>query len=595
LVAFTGDAHAKGSYLTSFIAKYPSAAGSKLDSCNVCHGSGGTSTWNSYGQAVKSATGADITARITAVAGQDSDGDGFTNQVEIAALTLPGDAADKPASGGTPPPPPPPAGDTTPPAVSSTGPARSAASVPVTTNVTATFDEAINSSTLTTATFTLNGGAGGVAGTVSLSGNTATFRPSASLAYSTAYTATITTGVKDLAGNALAANYTWTFTTGAAADTTPPAVSSTSPANGAAGVAANASITATFSEAVEPATVTSTTFTLQGGAAVVGGTVSLNGNTATFRPQASLAPGTTYTATIATGVRDLAGNAMAASRSWTFTTGSAADTTPPTVSSTGPASNQSGVAVSATVTATFSEAVDTSTVTPASFTLKNGGNGVAGTVSLSGTTATFAPSAPLANGTAYTATVTTAVKDLAGNPMAANRSWTFTTGAAADTTPPAVSSTDPSSNEAGVQVNASVTATFSEAINPATVTPNTFVLSDGVNQVIGSVSVNGATATFTPAAPLFDGTTYTATITTAVKDLAGNALPAVHSTTFSTVAAADTAPPAPTGASGDVAGGGCAMAAGSRGDIRDLAGAYGLLILSALGIAIRGRMKKGKS
>jgi hypothetical protein len=34
------------------------------------------------------------------------------------------------------------------------------------------------------------------------------------------------------------------------------------------------------------------------------------------------------------------------------------------------------------------------------------------------------------------------------------------------------------------------------------------------------------------------------------------------------------------------------MAAGSRGDIRDLAGAYGLLILASLGIAIRGRVKR---
>jgi hypothetical protein len=494
LTAFGGDAHAKGSYLDSFTTKYPAAAGSKLDSCNTCHGSGGTSTFNPYGQAVKSASGADITARITAIAGQDSDGDGFTNQVEITALTFPGDATDKPASGGTPPPPPPPAGDTT-----------------------------------------------------------------------------------------------------------PPAVSSTSPANGAAGVAANASVTATFSEAVDPATVTTATFKLQGGAAVVAGTVSLSGNTATFRPSASLAPGTTYSATVTTGVKDLAGNAMAANRTWTFTTGAAADTTPPAVSSTSPANNQSGVAVSAKVTATFSEAVDPATVTPASFTLKSGGSAVAGTVSLSGATATFTPSAPLASGTAYMATLTTVIKDAAGNALAANYSWTFTTGTAADTTPPAVSSTDPSGNESGVAIGAVVTATFSEAINPATVTPSSFTVSSGGSAVVGTVSVDGSTATFTPSAPLFDSTTYTATITTAVKDLAGNALPAVHTTTFTTVPAAETTPP-PTGpttpsvpaeASESAGGGGCSMAAGSRGDVRDLAGAYGFLILSALGIAIRGRVKRG--
>src|SRR5439155_15440927 len=68
---------------------------------------------------------------------------------------------------------------------------------------------------------------------------------------------------------------------------------------------------------------------------------------------------------------------------------------------------------------------------------------VAGTVSLSsgGTTATFTPSSNLAFSTAYTATITTGVKDLAGNAMASPKTWKFTTEAAPDTTPPTVPST----------------------------------------------------------------------------------------------------------------------------------------------------------
>src|SRR5207237_10439060 len=91
---------------------------------------------------------------------------------------------------------------------------------------------------------------------------TATFTPSSNLAASTTYTATISTGVKDLAGNAMAANYVWTFTT-IVPDTTPPTVASTSPANGATGVAINSPITATFSEAIQSSTVSSTTFTVK--------------------------------------------------------------------------------------------------------------------------------------------------------------------------------------------------------------------------------------------------------------------------------------------------------------------------------------------
>jgi hypothetical protein len=92
---------------------------------------------------------------------------------------------------------------------------------------------------------------------------------------------------------------------------------------------------------------------------------------------------------------------------------------------------------------------------------------------------------------------------------------------------------------------------------------------------------------FTPSAILSDNTTYTATLTTAVTDLAGNHLAANYSSTFTT-STSSTPPVLDLESSG---GGGCAMAR-SGGDVRDIAGAYGFLILSALGIAIRGRMRR---
>lgn len=104
-------------------------------------------------------------------------------------------------------------GDTTPPTVSSVSPANGATDVAINTVITATFSEAMNSSTINTSTFTLNSTSGAVTGTVTYSGTTATFTPSSNLSYSATYTATITTGVKDSAGNAMAANYTWSFTT----------------------------------------------------------------------------------------------------------------------------------------------------------------------------------------------------------------------------------------------------------------------------------------------------------------------------------------------------------------------------------------------
>lgn len=99
-----------------------------------------------------------------------------------------------------------------------------------------------------------------------------------------------------------------------------PTVLSTGPANSATGVPRNLAITATFSEAMTPATFTAATFVLKSGTTPVAGAVTYAGTTATLTPAAALPPNTTFTATISTGVQDLAGKPMAAAKQWTFTT-----------------------------------------------------------------------------------------------------------------------------------------------------------------------------------------------------------------------------------------------------------------------------------
>jgi hypothetical protein len=103
-------------------------------------------------------------------------------------------------------------------------------------------------------------------------------------------------------------------------DTTAPTVSSTNPANGATGVAV---ITATFSEPMSASTITAATFSVAGpGAVAVPGNVTYNSliNMASFTPTSALADGTSYSATISVGAQDVAGNAMASSKVWTFMT-----------------------------------------------------------------------------------------------------------------------------------------------------------------------------------------------------------------------------------------------------------------------------------
>jgi hypothetical protein len=429
------------------------------------------------------------------------------------------------------------------PTVSSTNPANAATGVAFNQKIIATFSEAMNSTTITTATFTLMQGTSFVSGTVSYTGTTATFTPSSNLTPNTTYTATITTGAKDLEGSTLANNYVWSFTTGAAALVIPPTVISTNPVNAETGVALNQKIAATFSVAMDATTISASTFTLMQGTTSISGFVSYSGTTAIFAPSAILSPNTAYIATITTGAKDLAGNALANNYEWSFTTGIAVVVTPPIVSFTDPANSATGVALNQKLAATFSKVMDASTLTSATFILRQGTTPVSGFVSYSGTTAIFTPASNLAPNTIYTATITTGAKDLAGNALANNYVWSFTTGAAAVITPPTVISTDPINVATGVALNQKLAATFSKVMDASTLTSQTFILRQGTTPIPGFVSYSGTIAIFTPASNLAPNTVYTATITTGAKDLAGNALANNYIWSFTTGAAVVVTPP----------------------------------------------------
>jgi methionine-rich copper-binding protein CopC len=229
---------------------------------------------------------------------------------------------------------------------------------------------------------------------------------------------------------------------GGGGDTTAPTVTATNPTDGATGVAVSSNVTGTFSEAMDPSTVTSANFNLTDGTtgSTVPAAVSYDSasRVATLNPTANLVAGRQYTATISVGVRDVAGNALASARTWTFTTASAGggDTTAPSVTATSPTANATGVAVSANVTANFSEAMDPATITSANFNLTDGSTAVPAAVSYNSTNnvATLNPTADLAAGRTYTATISVGVKDVAGNALASPRTWTFTTAGGGGTT-----------------------------------------------------------------------------------------------------------------------------------------------------------------
>jgi hypothetical protein len=328
----------------------------------------------------------------------------------------------------------------TPPTVIATVPVNGATAVPTNQALSATFSVAMVPTTINTTSFTLTATISGtsVSGVVAYvaAGSVATFIPTANLAPTTEYTATITTGATDVAGIALAQNYVWTFTTAAAPILVPPTVTSTIPVSFATGVPLNQIVSATFSTEMNPATISSTTFSLIGpGSTPVAGLVAYStvGNSLTFTPTANLAPSTTFTATITTGAKNLAGTALAGNYVWTFTTGAAVAVVSPEIVSTNPANAAINVPLNQAVSATFTEAMNPLTITTGTFQLTGPGGAVVGTVSYDAINfiATFTPTAPLLASSSYVAAITNGATDLTGNPLGntgAPNPWTFTTG-----------------------------------------------------------------------------------------------------------------------------------------------------------------------
>lgn len=177
-------------------------------------------------------------------------------------------------------------------------------------------------------------------------------------------------------------------------------------------------------------------------------------------------PHTFTVAATANGQTDL----TPASRAWTI------DVTAPTVTANNPTDGATGVAAGTTVTGTFSEPMASSSITSTTFTLAdttNGGSAVAATVAYNAGTqvATLTPSAALPALHTFTATIhggSGGVTDVAGNALAVDDTWSFTTSAAPpDTTNPTVTLTAPAngSTVSGTSVTISATANDNVAVD----------------------------------------------------------------------------------------------------------------------------------
>ena len=337
------------------------------------------------------------------------------------------------------------------------------------------------------------------------------------LAPNTAYTLSIEATSTE--GVALGGPASIQFETGAMPDTQAPTLVSSSPAPGATQVAGSSPLVLTFSEAMDPSSLLlSAEPEYDFGPAAW----SADGKVATFaQAPAPLAASTRYAVSV--HASDVSANPLASAAPITFTVAAAADLTAPTVEGAAPAAGATNVATNASLSLAFSEPMDQATVVgalsiaPATATTP--------TWDAEGRVLTLQPAGALGGNVAYTVTLGVAARDLAQNSLAAPYTFSFTTGAAPDTTRPSVASSLPGAGDSGVARNATIKVTFSEPMDKAA-TEAAFSITAPTGYGTGafSWSADGKTMTYDPV-PLFTyGDAIAWRVTTAAKDLAGNAL-----------------------------------------------------------------------
>ena len=306
--------------------------------------------------------------------------------------------------------------------------------------------------------------------------------------------------------------------------------------------------------------------------------LTLSGNVLTIDPTANLLNSNAYVVVLPNGVvRDLSGNALAASQSYEFTTVAAApvDKTPPSFVSANTPGTGALLAVSdldMNLIATFSEAITPRTGTidlrmgSATGTLVESFNVASSTkLSFSGSTVAIDPTANLAQGKTYFVVFAAgSVKDAANNALASSANFSFSTAVSpvtvdtspkpivitvpADKTPPTFVSANTSATGVAVAVadlGMNLVATFSEAISANTGTISlrtgsaTGTVVESFNVASSSkLSFSGSTVSIDPTANLAQGKTYFVVFSAgSVKDAASNALAANASFSFTTAVA----------------------------------------------------------
>ena len=335
-------------------------------------------------------------------------------------------------------------------------------------------------------------------------GTTLTFTPTSSLpagAPISIYVGYYNT-LLDLAGNSFYALANGSFTTANTPDAIPPTVSVT-PTNGTGNVGPNAVVTLTFSKALDVSTITPQNLALFNGFTNLNASVGHSADNRVVTLITALPYGATITVAVATSVKDMAGNGLAAPLYSTFTTEAAPLTATPTVTQMRPANGATGVPLNSTITLYFSAPLQD--VSGAFYVAQNG-KLVGGTTVMSpdSRSAVFTPSAGSLLHNAGIQVFLNGAADLSGNQVN-SYSASFTTGANLSATPATLIATSPSQNSTGWPTTTVVDLQFSKPILPGTVSnASFFLLQNDTTPVSGKFKIlgNNDVIRFIPDAPL---------------------------------------------------------------------------------------------
>src|SRR6185503_11297778 len=332
----------------------------------------------------------------------------------------------------------------------------------------------------------------------------------------------------DLAGNAVSF-VLGGFTTANATDVEAPVVTAVTPADGATEIGPNAAVVLTFSEPLNPATVTGSTIALFSGADYLGGPTSLSGDNRTVMISRGLPFGSVMTVMVTSGIRDLAGN-EAAGFSSTFTTRAADDAERPggpSIVTQRPGSGATGVPAGTTVTLFANERLNPATI-PGALHVSQNGVLVAGRIAVTagGQAIEFIPDAPFLPDALVQVFLDATAEDLAGNRLF-NYGGLFTVEADPTVTAPMLLRVSPVFDPAGLPRNVVVELEFNEPLDPATVVEPVVRLEDALQRVVASTITlrrGGRVIRLVPIAPLDAGANYAVVVAPGqLRDLQGAA------------------------------------------------------------------------